>query len=136
MKRKLDTKSFINLSLAVALIALFGLGCGLVKNPFRDYSQKQFNSDAWLKGDAVERGRMYQDIFISRMLNGKRQDDVKKLLGEPDKKQTVEGREVWLYYVEQNINSPLKYFPVSFETKGGAFAGSVRGGTISMLVEE
>ena len=128
-------KSFANLSLCVALIALFGLGCGLVKNPFRDYSQKPFNSADWRAGDAVERGRMYLDVFKTRMLNGKSKDDVKSLLGEPDKKQTVEGREVWLYDVEHQYNTPMRYFPVSFDAKDGAFAGRVQGGTISLVVE-
>jgi|SRR5215203_1318257 len=136
MMKKLLNKSVINLSLCVLLIALFSLGCGLVKNPFRDYSEKPFNSADWLKGDAVERGRMYLDVFKTRMLDGKSQDDVKKLLGEPDKKQTVEGREVWLYYVMHRYSTPMKYFPVSFEPKRGAFAGRVEGGTISLVVED
>ncbi len=129
-------KSFVDLSLFVAFIALFGLGCGIVKNPFRDYSPKTFNSADWRAGDAVERGRMYSDVFSSRMLDGKSTDDVFGLLGEPDKKQTVEGREVWLYYVEHRYNTPMKYFPVSFDAKRGAFGGRVKGGTISLVVEE
>ena len=133
---KFSNKSLVDLSLAVAVIALFGLGCGLVKNPLRDYSQKTFNSADWLKGDATERGRMYGDVFSSRLLDGKSPDDVKKLLGEPDKKQTVENREVWLYYVEHQYNTPMKYFPVSFDAKRGAFAGRLKGGTISLVVEE
>ena len=134
--RKISNNSVINLPACVLIIALFGLGCGLVKNPFRDYSQKPFNSAEWLNGDAVERGRMYADVFKSRMLDGKSADDVKKLLGEPEKKQTVENREVWLYRVEHQYNTPMKYFPVSFDAKRGAFAGRVQGGTISLVVEE
>jgi hypothetical protein len=134
--RKTLSNSVLNLPVCVVLIALFGLGCGLVKNPLRDYSPKPFNAADWLKGDAVERGRMYSDVFSSRVLDGKNQEDVKKLLGEPDKKQTVENREVWLYYVEHRYNTPMKYFPVSFEARRGAFAGRVKGGTISLVVEE
>src|SRR5215218_8108481 len=134
--KKLLNKPVINLPICILLIALFGLGCGLVKNPLRDYSEKPFNSADWLKGDAVERGRMYVDVFKTRMLDGKSPDDVKKLLGEPDKKQTVEGREVWLYTVEHGYNTPMKYFPVSFENRRCAFAGRVQGGTISLVVEE
>ena len=133
---EISNKSLTNLSLCVVFIALFGLGCGLVKNPFRDYSQKPFNSAEWLKGDAIERGRMYLDVFKSRSLDGKSPDEVRKLLGEPDKKQTVEEREVWLYYVEHQYNTPMKYFPVSFDAKRGAFAGRIKGGTMSLVVED
>ena len=136
MQKKFFSQSMVNLTLCVAVIALFGLGCGLVKNPFRDYSRKPFNSAEWINGDAVERGRMYPDLFLSRKLNGKSPDDVINLLGEPDKKRTVEGREVWLYYVLHQYNTPMKYFPVSFEPKSGAFGGQVNGGTMSMVVEE
>jgi hypothetical protein len=128
--------SIVNPMLCVAVLLFLNLGCGLVKNPFRDYSQKPFNSAEWLSGDAVERGRMYGDVFKSRMLDGKSTDDVKKLLGEPEKKQTIENREVWLYRVEHQYNTPMKYFPVSFDAKRGAFAGRVQGGTISLVVEE
>lgn len=136
MKQKISGNGAVNLALCLVMIALFGIGCGLVKNPFRDYSQKSFDSAEWLNGDGVERGRMYQDVFKSRKLDGKTPDDVRKLLGEPDKKQTVEGREVWLYYVEHQYNTPMKYFPVSFDAKRGAFAGRINGDTMSMLVEE
>jgi hypothetical protein len=134
--KKNSHQSIINLAAGIFILALFGLGCGMVKSPFRDYKEKPFNSAEWLKGDAVERGRMYVDLFISRKLTGRSRDDVKELLGEPEKKQTLEGREVWLYYVELSGNTPMKYFPVSFEEKGGAFAGRVKGGTISMVVED
>lgn len=133
--RKTLNGNVTNLSICILLVSLFSLGCGFIKSPFRDYSEKPFNSQDWLKGDAVERGRMFSNIFTSRALDGKSQTEVKNLLGEPDKKQTVEGREVWLYYVELRYQTPMKYFPVSFENNRGAFAGRVEGGTISMLVE-
>ena len=132
----ISRNSIKNLTFGVLALALFGLGCGIVANPFRDYTEKPFNAAEWRDGDAVERGRMYVDLFTSRKLNGKSPDDVKGLLGEPDKKQTVEGREVWLYKVAHRYQTPRNYFPVSFEVKGGAFAGRVEGGTISMVVEE
>jgi hypothetical protein len=134
--QKISKNTVVNSLICLSLIILFGAGCGLVKNPFRDYTEKPFSSAEWLKGDAVERGRMYLDIFKTRMLDGKSTEDVKKLLGEPEKKQTVEGREVWLYRVEHRYRTPMKFFPVSFESKRGAFAGRVEGGTISMLVED
>jgi hypothetical protein len=129
-------KSIVNLPVCLLLIVFAGLGCGLVKNPLRDYSAKPFNSAEWLAGDPVERGRMCIDLFKSRTLSGKTQEDVTKQLGEPDKKQKVEGREVWLYEVEFAYRTPMKYFPVSFEPKGGAFTGRIKGSTMSMLVED
>ena len=129
-------KSFYNLPVCLFLLVIFGLGCGLVKNPLRDYTAKPFSSAEWLKGDAVERGRMYPDIFITRMPSGKSKAEIAALLGEPDEKQTVEGREVWLYRVEHSSHTPMKYFPVSFESNGRAFAGRIKAGTMSMIVED
>lgn len=118
------------------LLVFSNFGCsGLVKNPFREYSEKPFNSAEWLGGDEVERGRMYGDLFSSRAIDGKSKDDVIKLLGEPEKKITVEGRDVWLYHVEHQYKTPMKYFPVTFDNKKGAFAGRVLGGTFSLLAK-
>ncbi|MDQ3798954.1 MAG: hypothetical protein M3384_05855, partial [Acidobacteriota bacterium] len=121
----------------LAAIALSGSACssGLVKNPFRDYSEKPFTSAEWLAGDAVERGRMYNDLYGSRAVDGKSKEEINSLLGEPEKKISVEGREVWLYRVEHSHQTPMKYFPVSFDTKRGAFAGRVKSGTVSILVK-
>jgi outer membrane protein assembly factor BamE (lipoprotein component of BamABCDE complex) len=128
--------NIINASMAVVLISLFSLGCGLVKNPMRDYADKPFNSQDWLKGDSVERGRMIKDLFTDRSISGKTKDEILKTLGEPDKKSSVEGREVWLYRVDFAYRTPMKYFPVSFDPKKGSFAGRIKGDTISMLVED
>lgn len=130
-------KSIALLSFCLLAIAFSGSGCsaGLVKNPFRDYSEKPFSPAEWRGGDAVERGRMYGDLYGSRAVDGKSKDEIASLLGEPEKKIAVEGREVWLYRVEHSHQTPMKYFPVSFDAKRGAFAGRVKSGTVSILVK-
>jgi len=136
MKRisNFSLKTTINLCVVLTLVLFVGLGCGIVKNPFRDYSHKPFNSQEWRAGDTVERGRMIKDLYGSRDLDGESRESVVEMLGEPDKKSEVEAREVWLYriYIPQ---SPMKYFPVSFEGRK-AFGGRDKGGTRSMVVEE
>ena len=131
-----SAKSIANLSLCLLLILFISLGCMGIKNPWRDYSDKPFNSEGWLAGDEIERGRMYGDLFISRKLGGKSREDVVKLLGEPNKKVTVEGREVWLYRIENRFGNDLRNVPVTFDRKEGTYAGGVRGGTISMIVDD
>lgn len=128
-------KTIAGVTFCLLAIAFFNSACGLVKSPFRDYSEKPFSAAEWLKGDSVERGRMYSDLFSNRALDGKSKDEIADLLGEPEKKISVEGREVWLYRVEHSYQTPMKYFPVSFDTKRGAFAGRVKSGTVSILVK-
>lgn len=131
------SKSIINLSVILILLSLVGLGCAGYKNPWRDYSRKPFSSAEWLAGDNIERGRMIVDIFEKRIPDGKTQEQIVKLFGDPDKKTTVENREVWLYRVDLGVaGSDLNMFPISFDRKRGTFAGSVEGGTMSMLVED
>ncbi|HLM00098.1 MAG TPA: hypothetical protein VK400_03520 [Pyrinomonadaceae bacterium] len=135
---KKTTCNFKSIGILTALllaIAFSGSGCGLVKNPFREYSEKPFTPSEWLAGDTVERGRMYGDLFNSRALDGKSKEEIADMLGEPEKKISVEGREVWLYRVEHQYQTPMKYFPVTFDTKRGAFAGRVKSGTVSILVK-
>lgn len=133
---KYSAKSIANLSFCLLIILSINLGCINFRKPWRDYSDKPFNSEEWLAGDEIERGRMYGDLFLSRKLDGKSREDVVKLLGEPNKKVTVEGREVWLYRIENRFSNDLRNFPVSFDRKQGTFAGGVRGGTISMIVDD
>ncbi|NNF00459.1 MAG: hypothetical protein HKN25_15680 [Pyrinomonadaceae bacterium] len=102
----------------------------------RDYSEIPFNSIEWHRGDPVERGRMIRDIYGSRVLAVKSRKEVEELLGKPEKKQRVEGREVWLYRVELPNRSELKYLPVSFEGYRKTFPGKVKDGAISILVEK
>ena len=139
MKNQLSNgsaKSIANLFLGLILILSVNLGCLNVRRPWRDYSDKPFNSQEWLAGDAIERGRMYSDIYNSRTLEGKSREYVVILLGEPDKKATVEGREVWLYRIENRFHNRLNQFPVTFDSKKGAMAHGVKGGTASLVVDE
>lgn len=133
--KKHSFKTIISLTFCLLAISLSNSACGLVTSPFREYSEKPFSATEWRAGDAVERGRMYSDLFSNRALDGKSKDEIADLLGEPEKKISVEGREVWLYRVEHSYQTPMKYFPVSFDTKRGAFAGRVKGGTVSILVK-
>jgi hypothetical protein len=122
--------------LALLLIASIGLACAGIKKPWRDYSKKPFDSQQWKAGDPQTRGTMYFDLFVKRTLTGKSRDAVLELLGEPDKKTSSEGLEVWLYRIEivGEWNRPA--FPVSFDKNGKAFGGRVKDGTMSMIVEE
>ena len=131
-----NTKNPAAALLALLIIGAVGLGCGLVKNPFRDRSKKAFNSAAWRAGDAVERGRMFDDLFEKRTIEAQSEDEVRRLLGEPDKKTTAEGRAVWLYRIDIGHNEARPYLPVSFEPRGGAFIGKREGGKMSLLVAD
>jgi hypothetical protein len=135
MKRRSRDAAVANMLVAIALIVSVGLACGLRK-PWRDYTPRPFNSQQWRDGDAVTRGTMYADLFTSRQLGGQRREGVVALLGEPDKKTTTEGLEVWLYHVEVTGEWSHPYFPVSFRKDGGAFAGRVKDGTMSMIIDE
>lgn len=120
---------------ALVLLLSVVLACGLRK-PWRDYKDRPFDSEKWRNGDRIDRGTMYSDLFMKRTLNGKTRDEVEQLLGEPDKKALVEGREVWLYKIEVVGEWTSPVFPVSFEPGGKTFAGMVKDGTMSMIVEE
>lgn len=130
------SNSIASAGLALVLVMIVGLACAGIKKPWRNYDKKPFDSQQWKKGDAQTRGTMYFDLFVKRKLTGKSQAEVLDLLGEPDKKTTIEGLEVWLYRIEivGEWNRPA--FPVSFDKNGKAFGGSVKDGTMSMIVEE
>jgi hypothetical protein len=117
-------------------VLLFNAACGIVKDPLRSYSDKPFNSQEWLAGDAIERGRMMHSIYDDKIVDGKSQEVVRNLLGEPDKKDVVEGRDVWLYRVDNGHNSEMPYYSISFDKQMGTFVGRVKGGKISLLVAE
>jgi hypothetical protein len=120
----------------LAVVLLFNAACGIVKNPLRNYSDKPFHSQEWIAGDSIERGRMMHSIYDDKIIDGKSQEDVHRLLGEPDKKRVVEGRDVWLYRVDNGHNSEMPFFPISFDKQMGTFVGRVKGGTISLLVAD
>lgn len=126
----------LNLIVALALLISVGLGCMGIRKPWRDYSQKPFDSKEWLAGDRIERGRMTLDIVKRRIPNGKSRDMVLETFGEPDKKNKVEGKEVWYYKTDVGIPGALDNFPISFDEKGRASVGVVRGDTISIGVKD
>lgn len=128
-------RSKFNAPVALALLVAVSLGCAGVRKPWRDYSELQWDSKTWLAGDAIERGRMIRDIFIKRVANGKRQNDVTALFGEPDLKKTIGGKEVWFYRIELGYAGGADLFPISFDPKSGGYVGMARGGTMSMVVE-
>ena len=121
-------------ALALLLMLSVGLACGFRK-PWRDYKDRPFNAQEWRNGDAITRGTMVGDLFRHREFGGQRREGVVQLLGEPDKKTSSEGLEVWLYRIEVVGETPRRYFPVSFRENGGAFGGMVKGGTMSMTVD-
>ena len=64
---------------SAALVLIAGLllsGCG---------NHKAFDSTAWLKADARERGRMSQHLVDSKLLVGRTAAEAKQMLGEPQK---------------------------------------------------
>lgn len=106
------------------LLVLFGsTSCGFNKF-WRSYEPKPFDSQKWRDGDAQERGTMFVDLFKKRTINGKTKDEVLALLGEPDKRTTGDGYEIWNYKVEFAGEKPTQFFPVSFDRNGKATTGA------------
>jgi hypothetical protein len=137
MKRSANSwTNLASLAIAASLFLCAGLACSGIRKPWKSYTKQPFNSEKWRKGDRVDRGTMYFDLFEKRTLSGKSKEEVEQLLGEPDKKALVEGREVWLYRIDVVGEWDRPVFPVSFEPNGRTFAGMVKGGTMSMIVEE
>ena len=130
-------KSIAWASGCLLLMLFVSLSCGFRK-PWRSYEQQPFDSQKLRDGDAITRGTMVTDIFRTRMLTGKTRENVVGLLGEPDKKRpgSTSGVEVWLYTVEVTGETPRRYFPVSFDKNGAAFAGATKDGTMSIMVDE
>jgi outer membrane protein assembly factor BamE (lipoprotein component of BamABCDE complex) len=126
----------LNLIVALALITAVGLGCMGMRKPWRDYSPRPFDSREWLEGDRIERGRMTLDIVKRRIPNGRSRDTVLETFGEPDNKNKVEGKEVWYYKTDVGVPGALDNFPISFDEKGRASVGVVRGDTISIGVTD
>lgn len=114
-------KSAVTFAFALALLFAAGAGCGGMNNPLRDYSSKSFNSQEWRAGDAIERGRMMLDLYNKRgVVTGKSKETIAELLGEPDKKSEVAGREIWQYAVKFSGKSTNDYFSVSFKDNKSA----------------
>lgn len=134
MKNRLNSRvRGVNSLFALVLMAFAVVACSsLVK----DYKPREFDSAEWRSGNKTVRGTMYADLFETGTLTNKTKEEVEQLLGEPDKKMLVEGREVWLYRLDVRGEWTSPCFPVSFEPTGRSFAGRVKGGTMSMIVEE
>ena len=103
---------------------LFSNAACVFKNPFRDYSPKPFNAAEWRAGDTIERGRMVSKMDDGIFVDGREKEDVLKLLGEPDAKETKGGREIWLYRIDFKFESSMKYLPVTFDPRYGTFIGA------------
>lgn len=119
-------REFIKTTILAGLIAsvLFSNAACVFKNPFRDYSSKPFNAKEWREGDTIERGRMVKNMDDSIFVDGWDKEDVLKLLGEPDEKETKNGREIWLYRIDFKYESSMKYLPVTFDPRLGTFIGA------------
>lgn len=118
------------------IVASMTLACTGLKRPWREYSPKPFSSQEWLAGDQIERGRMSLDLFKKRIPNGKSREEILEILGEADKKKTVEGKEVWFYKTDVGIMGALDNLPISFDDNKGAYIGVVTGSTISLGVKD
>lgn len=128
------------LAICAVLLAAVGLGCGGMKRPWRDYSERPFSSEDWLAGDKIERGRMVHDMYCNQFIKCKAEVSTRELaiktLGEPDIKKTIEGNEVWFYRVDIGIVGGMDLVPVSFDEKGRGLVGYSHGGTRSMMEKE
>ena len=126
------TSNGINSIIALLLAVSAVIACSLLK----DYKPREFDSAKWKSGNHTVRGTMYFDLFQKHTLTNKTRDDVLQLLGPPDKKVTIEGREVWLYRIDVQGEWDRPVFPVSFEPGGKTFAGMAKNGTMHMINEE
>ena len=128
-------KRILNYILLSGLLVIFMLNtaCGIVRNPFRDYSKKTFNSKDWKNGDAIERGRMLLSLTDDPSIEGMNEKQLVEFLGEPDKKDKKNSDEVWLYNVEFSYQSPMKYLAITMDKRTGAFVGSFEDGKVSVL---
>jgi hypothetical protein len=102
------------------------------KSPLRQWTALPFDSDEWLSGDRWLRARMRQDIFDKRIPNGKSRLEVSSWFGQPDAKQTIESREVWLYHINTGEMDDINMLAISFDAKGRAFVGMSQQGKVSM----
>lgn len=114
------------------IILILNTACGIVRNPFRDYSKKAFNSKDWKNGDAVERGRMLLSLTDDPSINGMDEKQLVEFLGDPDKREKKNGHEIWLYKVEFSYQTPMKYLAITMDKKTGAFIGSFEDGKVSV----
>lgn len=127
--------SIARAGVCLLMILLVSVSCGLRK-PWRSYEKQPFDSQKWRDGDDITRGTMIFDLHGKRHLGGHSKEGVVALLGEPDKKRSGDGLDVWLYQIEVVGEKPIRFFPVSFDKNGKASSGVARGGTFSLVVDE
>lgn len=120
------SRPIAQISICLLLFSLLSLSCTLPRKFWRSYEQKPFDTQKWRAGDALERGTMFVDLYTERIIHGKTRERVLALLGEPDKKSTAGGREVWHYKVEFVGEEPIQYFPVTFDKNGQAAVGTTQ----------
>lgn len=126
-----------DLIVCISLIAAVGLGCSGLKRPWRDYTQKPFDSAEWKAGDKIERGRMTDDFYKKRgEFAGLTAETLEAKLGPPDLKKTMERREVWFYRVDIGIVGGMDLVPFSIDEKGRSMYGMVNGSTFSAMAKE
>ena len=117
------------------LMLLVSVGCGQ-KGSSSSYEQQPFDSQKWRNGDAITRGTMIRDVHGKRTLSGQSKEGIVELLGEPDKKRSSDGLDVWLYQIEVRGEKPIRYFAVSFDRTGKASSGVAKDGTLSLTVDD
>ena len=124
MTKKSNTRKKIIAHASVLLLLVLIGGCAGFNRLGRSYNPIPFDSQKWRDGDAQVRGTMFLDLFKKRIVNGKTKDEVRALLGEPDKKSTVNNSEIWQYRVEFAGENPAQSFSVTFDKNGQAAMGA------------
>ena len=120
----------------VCLLLMLLVSVSCERKPLRSYENQPFDSQKWRDGDDITHGTMIFDLHGKRTLSGLSKEGVVALLGEPDKKRSKNGLDVWLYQIEVVGEKPIRFFPVSFDRDGKASSGEARGGRLSLIVDE
>jgi outer membrane protein assembly factor BamE (lipoprotein component of BamABCDE complex) len=119
-------KAVAQFSVCLLLLMSVSLSCTLPRKFWRSYEPQPFDAQKWQNADAQERGTMFVDLYKKRLVHGKSKEEVLAVLGEPDKKSTGGGSEIWHYKVEFAGEEPVQYFPVTFDKNGRAGIGTAR----------
>jgi hypothetical protein len=121
-----SAKAVAQFFVCLLLLLSVSLSCTLPRKFWRSYEPQPFDVQKWQSADAQERGTMFVDLYKKRLVHGKSKEEVLVLLGEPDKKSTGAGSEIWHYKVEFAGEMPVQYFPVTFDKNGRAGIGTAR----------
>src|ERR1043166_4242242 len=62
--------------------------------------RKDFNSEAWKKGNLTERNRMIDDLLDRKIILGKSSEQVRSILGSPDGVYNT-----WMWYYNANLGA-------------------------------